>query len=157
MNDYELVIKRCKTLEALLEKGLGASGRGLYEKAVSIESLVSNDLLKKILYIARVRNRLCHDLNQEKLENRNKFVEACDDAEKSLKLLMKPAIDSNGVSIIKIVQVVVVLVFGLPIVLGLCGGLYILINDFVWPLLTSGSFWLIIFISFFAWFTSDKK
>ena len=57
---YEIVIKSSKKIEALLSE-LGATGKGLHEKATSIESQLSYSLVKKIRYLASVRNQLVHE------------------------------------------------------------------------------------------------
>lgn len=96
MNDYELVVKRSKKLEGLLEEGFFASGRGLHEKITSVENKLPQALVKKLRFIASVRNRLIHDDNKDKLDNRTDFEKACNDAEKSLNLLLVPAIAKPG-------------------------------------------------------------
>ncbi len=57
---YELVIKQSKILERLLIN-LGAEGKGLCEKATSIKDKIGQPLLKKIEFLASIRNKLVHD------------------------------------------------------------------------------------------------
>lgn len=56
----EKVIVLTKQIEAKLQ-ALGAAGRGMHEKATSIEGLLGPDLVKRIRYLASVRNKLVHD------------------------------------------------------------------------------------------------
>jgi hypothetical protein len=56
----EHIVDLSKKIEAKLE-ALGASGRGLHEKATSIERLLGPDLIKQIRFLASVRNKLLHD------------------------------------------------------------------------------------------------
>jgi len=56
----EVVINECKSIEALLRQ-LGATGRGLHEKASSISELLNKPLLHKIRFMATVRNKLVHE------------------------------------------------------------------------------------------------
>ena len=58
---YEKVIKNTKKIESLLEEKLNAEGKGLYEKTVSIESYIEQDIVKKIRRIAKIRNKLMHE------------------------------------------------------------------------------------------------
>lgn len=69
---YEYVIKASKKLEAFLSSK-GAEGKGLHEKLTSIESNLNENLVKKIRYLATVRNKLIHEdgyeLTQEEFAN----------------------------------------------------------------------------------------
>ena len=94
MNDYELAIKRCKRLEELLEQGFGASGRGLHEKLTSVQSRLPQPLVKKMRYIATVRNRLVHETSVDRLDDKNGFETACNAAEQQLSAL-RPKAKSN--------------------------------------------------------------
>lgn len=91
MNDYELAIKRCKRLEELLEQGFGASGRGLHEKLTSVQSRLPQPLVKKMRYIASVRNRLVHETSVDRLDDKNGFETACNAAEQQLSALLPKA------------------------------------------------------------------
>lgn len=90
MNDYELVIKRCKELEGLLTDGFGATGRGLHEKVSSVEGRLSQPLVKRLRFIATVRNKLVHDDDFQGLDDPAGYAEACDKAEEELRSMMKP-------------------------------------------------------------------
>ena len=95
MNDYELAIKRCKRLEELLEQGFGASGRGLHEKLTSVQSRLPQPLVKKMRYIATVRNRLVHETSVDRLDDKNGFETACNAAEQQLSALLPKAKSNN--------------------------------------------------------------
>ncbi len=84
MSDIELAIKQCKKLEGILTK-LGGTGRGLHEKVSSVESRLPEPLVRKLRFIATVRNKIVHDEDYEKLDDRARFVEACDVAQRDLK------------------------------------------------------------------------
>ena len=90
MGDYELVITKCKRLEGILENGFGANGRGLHEKVTSVQPKLPDPLIKKLRYIATVRNKLVHDDDYHQLDDKNGYKLACKDAEKQLAALLKP-------------------------------------------------------------------
>jgi hypothetical protein len=77
MNPYEIAITRCKELEQLLEQ-LGASGRGLFEKAVSVRHLLPPELFRKLRSIAKTRNRLVHESGRWSLGQLETYIQACD-------------------------------------------------------------------------------
>ena len=87
MSDIELAIHRCKRLETLLEEELGASGRGLHEKVSSVQDKLPEPLVKRLRFIATVRNKLVHEPDSNRLDNRRDYEQACDLAEKELKKL----------------------------------------------------------------------
>ena len=91
MSDYELVIKKSKHLERLLEEGFGAQGRGLHEKVSSVEGRLPAPLVKRLRFIATVRNKLVHDDRMDRLDDRRGYEDACNKAEKELNSLMQPA------------------------------------------------------------------
>ena len=58
---FELEVKdRTKKIESLLVSKFGASGRGLWEKVTSVENLFPAAIVKKIKFLATVRNKLEH-------------------------------------------------------------------------------------------------
>ena len=85
MSDYELVIGRCKRLEQLLQERFGASGRGLHEKVSSVEARLPADLVKRLRYIATVRNKLVHEDAGNRIDDARGYARACDRAEAQLK------------------------------------------------------------------------
>ncbi len=84
MSDLELAIRNCKKLEGILSK-MGASGRGLHEKVSSVESRLPEPLVRKLRFIATVRNKLVHDEACEELDDRARFVETCEHALRELR------------------------------------------------------------------------
>ena len=67
------------TLEQLLENKFGATGKGLHEKAESVSSKISKQCLKKLHFIASVRNKAAHEnpqIAKQEIGNvRNAFKE----------------------------------------------------------------------------------
>jgi hypothetical protein len=90
MTDVELAITRTKALEALLETGLGAAGRGLHEKVTSVEGRLPPPLVRKLRFVATLRNKIVHEATYTALDDRAGFVRACDEAEAGLRALVAP-------------------------------------------------------------------
>jgi hypothetical protein len=90
MGDIELAVTRCKTLEALLEQSLGATGKGLHEKVSSVQDRLQPDLVKKLRFIATVRNKIVHESSYQKIDDRARFQKACDEAEATLQAMAAP-------------------------------------------------------------------
>jgi len=65
MSALETVIKLSKKAEHILESDYGASGRGLHEKVSSVEKKIPAGLVKKLRYVATIRNHLVHELDFE--------------------------------------------------------------------------------------------
>lgn len=59
--NYEMCIKSCKEIEALLFEKYGASGRGMHEKVSSVAGYLSNALITKLRFSASIRNKLLHE------------------------------------------------------------------------------------------------
>ncbi|MBI9031370.1 DUF4145 domain-containing protein [bacterium] len=60
MNKWK-IIEYNKKIEKLLSSKYQAQGKGLHSKVTSVESKLAPDLVKKIRYIATVRNKLVHE------------------------------------------------------------------------------------------------
>lgn len=90
MSDIELAITRVKALESLLEEALGATGKGLHEKVTSVEDRLPPPLVKKLRFVATVRNKIVHESDYQKIDDRDGFVRACDDAEAVLRAMLAP-------------------------------------------------------------------
>ena len=89
-NDFELVIRATKDLEHILETGFDApSGKtiGLHDKIThaQISAGLSKDTVKKLRYLVTIRNRLVHDHDFNRLEDRVHFAQSYDSVEKELK------------------------------------------------------------------------
>ena len=87
MSDIDLAVSRSKRLEQLLEQKLGATGKGLHQKASSVEARRSPELLRKLRLVATVRNKIVHENDYQKIDDRPGFIHACDDAERQLKAI----------------------------------------------------------------------
>ena len=86
---YEKIIDTTKKIESILVKE-GAEGRGLHEKVSSIEAKLNNDLIKKLRFIATIRNKLLHDVNVKLTEDiLEKFNDASKEAVSELTNLFK--------------------------------------------------------------------
>lgn len=59
--DLQRCISLVKDIEGLLEAGLGATGKGLHEKATSVEKHLDERQLRRLRYIATLRNKLVHE------------------------------------------------------------------------------------------------
>jgi len=55
------VVKRSKTIERLLEQNYGAVGKGIFEKAKSVEERLESGIFNKLKFIAAVRNKVVHE------------------------------------------------------------------------------------------------
>lgn len=87
---YEEVITRTKRIESFLE-GIGAEGRGLHHKASSLKRSLDPDLVKKIRFVATIRNRLLHEDGFEVGTRLMKaFQKACDKIETGLEMVEPP-------------------------------------------------------------------
>lgn len=80
MSFLEAVLQRTKRLERLLEEKYQAVGKGLHEKTTSVEHQLDAATVKKLRFIASVRNRLMHedDYSYERSEE-SRFLETCDE------------------------------------------------------------------------------
>lgn len=81
MSDLDLAITHSKKLEALLRSHLGAAGRGLHELTDDVEHKLPPEIVRKLRFVATLRNKLVHDADYHKLDDRRGFVRAAEDAE----------------------------------------------------------------------------
>ena len=95
MSDIELAVTRTKALESLLEQTLDATGKGLHEKVSSVQQKLAPALVKKLRFIATVRNRIVHESDYAKIDDRDGFVQACDEAEAELNALLPKVINKG--------------------------------------------------------------
>jgi hypothetical protein len=98
-NDYELVIKASKELEYFLEAEFHATGKGLHEKITSAQSELSSDIIKKMRYLATIRNKLIHERGFDAIPDRNKFIASFEASKVELEKIVK-ARNSNSSCII---------------------------------------------------------
>ena len=87
MSDIDLAVKRSRRLEQMLERDFGAAGRGLHEKTSSVEDRLPDPLVRKLRLVATVRNKVLHE--QGPIDDRRRFIDAADDAERELKRLAR--------------------------------------------------------------------
>jgi hypothetical protein len=88
-NDYELVIKSSKDLEYILELEFGAKGKGLHEKISDVDNQLSTDLIKRMRYLATIRNKLIHERGFDAIPDRSKFIIAYEDSKKEIQTFLK--------------------------------------------------------------------
>lgn len=89
MSDIELAVSRVKSLESLLVM-IGASGKGLHEKVTSVQDNLPAPLVKKLRFIATLRNKIVHESDYRQIEDRDGFLRACNEAEAELRALTAP-------------------------------------------------------------------
>lgn len=77
MSDVELAIKASKHYESQLETRYGAVGKGLHEKATSVEHALDAQTLHHLRTLATLRNRLVHEPHVKSIENPEAFRDAC--------------------------------------------------------------------------------
>ena len=82
MSDIDLAVTRSQRLEQLLERDFGATGKGLHQKVSSIADSMPEELIRKLRLVATVRNKVVHE--NGRIEDRPRFVEAADAAEREL-------------------------------------------------------------------------
>lgn len=112
-SDIETAIKYSKAVESLLTKQMGAQGKGLHEKLSSVERQLPSALVKRIRYLATMRNKVVHE-DDFKLPNKKAFMHNCEDI---LLALQQPSSATKiGVASIAIYT---------SIALAFAGGIYI--------------------------------
>ena len=101
-NDFELVIRASKELEFLLESSFHASGgkqSGLHEKISSARQPsgkpLPDGLVRKMRYLATLRNKLIHDRECNSIPDRAGFIKSYSEAIEELKDL-GPAASTDG-------------------------------------------------------------
>lgn len=76
MSQIDLVVQNTRKIESLLETVLSASGRGLHEKLSSVEVFFTPAEVRKIRYIATMRNNVLHK-DGFKLKDEADFQKSC--------------------------------------------------------------------------------
>src|ERR1044071_9902657 len=72
------VVKRSKTIERLLEQNYGAAGKGIFEKAKSVEDRLESDIFNKLKFIAAVRNKIVHEEGYVFDGRQDDYLSTCD-------------------------------------------------------------------------------
>lgn len=83
------IVERSKNLEAMLKK-LGAEGRGMHELISSIQEKLELELIKKLRFIATLRNQAIHEPEFDIDSDFDAFCDACEEASQILEKLIKP-------------------------------------------------------------------
>jgi hypothetical protein len=78
-SDIDVAIRASRQIEDLLEQRLGATGRGLHEKVTSVEGRLPPPLVKRLRWIASVRNAVVHD-HDGTIRDRAAFDRAVEEA-----------------------------------------------------------------------------
>lgn len=77
MGQLDKVINYSKEIEAILETRYSATGKGLQEKMISVESRIPKDVASNIRKIGFIRNAAVHQLGYE-VEDLDAYCEMCD-------------------------------------------------------------------------------
>jgi len=88
-NIYELVIKASKDLETFLEVEFGATGRGLHEKISSVEGSLTPALVKRMRYLATVRNKLIHSEQIPNPPTKAEYIRAYQESKDELAIILR--------------------------------------------------------------------
>lgn len=72
------VVKRSKTIERLLEQNYGAVGKGMFEKAKSVEDRLESGIFNKLKFIAAVRNKVVHQEGYVFDGRQDDYLSTCD-------------------------------------------------------------------------------
>ncbi len=83
MSEIEKVVIRTRKLEHLLRVQYHAEGRGLHQLISSCENRLPHNVIKKLRYIATVRNKLLHETDYQ-LDDCEAFLDAYDECMKEL-------------------------------------------------------------------------
>lgn len=95
MSDIDLAVTRVKALEGLLE-AVGATGKGLHEKVTSVQAKLPQSLVRKIRFVATIRNKIVHEADYKQIDDRAGFVRACEEAEAELRAMAAPRVVNKG-------------------------------------------------------------
>lgn len=72
MSDIDLVVKQSRKIESLLKMHYHAEGKGLHQLISSCEERLPHDVIKKLRFIATIRNKVVHE-DGYKLEDKAGF------------------------------------------------------------------------------------
>ena len=90
------IVERSKNLEAMLKK-LDAEGRGMHELISSIQEKLELELIKKLRFIATLRNQAIHETEFDIDSDFDAFCDACEEVEQTLDKLIKPKVRKRTV------------------------------------------------------------
>jgi hypothetical protein len=88
-NDYELVIKASKALEAQLQREFHSQGKGLHEHINSVAGQqqgggLPEAVVKKLRFIATIRNKLIHEPDFHRVPDRTVFIKVFQESTEGL-------------------------------------------------------------------------
>ncbi|MGF1764078.1 DUF4145 domain-containing protein [Aliivibrio kagoshimensis] len=83
MSDIEFVIVRSRRLETLLKEHYHADGKGLHELISSCEERLPHDVIKKLRFIATIRNKMVHE-DEYRLDDKTRFKTVFEECEAEL-------------------------------------------------------------------------
>jgi len=104
MSKIDQTLKLTRAIESRLTD-LGAQGRGMHEKVSSIEKQLSPELIRKLRWIATLRNKTVHE-DGFKIDDFGAFRKACNESIKQLEQMGK---SQGGISPIKLALLLIVL------------------------------------------------
>lgn len=76
MSDIDRVIKASRKIETQLVRNFQATGKGLNGKLNSVEKKLPAALVKRIRYVATIRNKVVHDDGYKRIDDRSAFKRA---------------------------------------------------------------------------------
>ena len=116
MSDLDLAVRRSKRLERRLRDGLGATGKGLHELTSSVERRLPPATVKKLRFVAMCRNKLVHDLDVTRLDDRRGFERSCGEIEREIDRVAGPGKrDSWRTTLIVVVVIALFLIAGVAL------------------------------------------
>ncbi|EGQ9612316.1 DUF4145 domain-containing protein [Vibrio cholerae] len=83
MSEIEQVVLRTRKLETLLREQYHAEGKGLHQLITSCEERLPHDVIKKLRYVATIRNKVVHE-DYYRLDDRKAFLAVCQECEDEL-------------------------------------------------------------------------
>ncbi len=83
MSEIEQVVLRTRKLETLLREQYHAEGKGLHQLVTSCEERLPHDVIKKLRYVATIRNKVVHE-ERYRLDDRKAFLAVCQECEDEL-------------------------------------------------------------------------
>ena len=89
MSDIDFAVRQCKEIEAILREKHGADGKGLHQLVTSIESRLPTEVVRTLRRVATIRNKIVHEEDYRRLDDRKGFLADCAAAKKQLHALAK--------------------------------------------------------------------
>ncbi|ELJ8526310.1 DUF4145 domain-containing protein [Vibrio cholerae] len=83
MSEIEQVVLRTRKLETLLREQYHAEGKGLHQLITSCEERLPHDVIKKLRYVATIRNKVVHE-DDYRLDDCKAFLAVCQECEDEL-------------------------------------------------------------------------